>query len=87
MKIKRELCASVAVVAVALVTVLLAFSPSPPPRSVADSKWLPYLAGVSNVLAAMTPHEIKEGFQGTKDQAEKLWSEHRLASPGQLRRE
>jgi len=76
-----------AVVAVALVTVLLAFSPSPPPRSVADSKWLPYLSGVSNVLAAMTPREIKEGFRETQDKAEKMWSEHRLPPPAPVRHE
>ncbi len=31
------------VIAVALVTVLLAFAPSPPPRSVVDSKLMPYM--------------------------------------------
>ena len=41
----------------------MAFAPSPPPRSVVDSKLLPYIAGASDLLAAMTPHEIKDAFR------------------------
>ncbi len=76
-----------ALIAVALVTVLLAFAPAPPPASVAESKWLPYMAGVSNVLAAMTPREIKEGFRETKDKAQKIWSDNRLKGPAPVRHE
>jgi membrane protein required for colicin V production len=75
------------VIAVALVTVLLAFSPSPPPRSVTDSKLLPYVAEVSTVLALMTPHEIKDAFRDTKDKARKAWSENARRQPEGLRRE
>lgn len=76
-----------AVIAVALVTVLMAFSPSPPPYSVADSKWMPYFASISNILAAMTPREIKDNFRETKEKAEKLWSDHRADVPGPARHE
>src|SRR5580704_13792687 len=43
------------VVGVALVTVLLAFAPNPPPASVVDSQLVPYLASTSDVLASVTP--------------------------------
>lgn len=66
-----------ALVAVALVTVLMAFAPSPAPRSVGDSKLMPYVATVSSVLATLTPHEIRDGFWATKDGAQKMWQEHR----------
>jgi membrane protein required for colicin V production len=75
------------VVAVALVTVLMAFAPSPPPRSVVDSKLLPYMAGTSDFLAAMTPHEMKEAFRDAKEKAEKVWSEQARRETGGLRRE
>jgi membrane protein required for colicin V production len=74
-------------IAVALVTVLLAFSPSPPPRSVTDSKLLPYVAEVSSVLALMTPHDIKDAFRDTKDKARQAWSENARRRPEGLRRE
>ena len=76
-----------AFIMVALVTVLLAFAPSPPPRSVVDSKLIPYTASISNVLAFLTPREIKEGFRETEEKARKTWSEHRSPPAGVLRRE
>lgn len=74
-------------IAAALVTVLMAFAPSPPPRSVVGSKLLPYFAGVSDFLAAMTPHEIKDSFRAAREKAEKAWSERAPREPGGLRRE
>lgn len=61
-------------IAVVLVTVLLAFAPTPPPRSLVESKMLPYVVDASNVLAAATPHEIKDAFRETKDQVKKMWN-------------
>ena len=58
------------VIAAAMVTVLLAFAPSPPPPSVVDSKLLPYVIDVSDVLAALTPREIKDQFYATQGQSE-----------------
>jgi membrane protein required for colicin V production len=75
------------VIAAAMVTVLLAFSPSPPPRSVLDSKLLPYVINVSGVLAAMTPHEIKDQFYATKDKVKAVWSAHNIGKPEGLRHE
>jgi len=74
------------VIAAAMVTVLLAFSPSPPPASVVDSRLLPYVIDVSDVLAALTPREIKNQFYATKDKVKQVWSAHNLHKP-ELRHE
>jgi membrane protein required for colicin V production len=75
------------VIAAAMVTVLLAFSPAPPPPSVIDSKLLPYVIDVSDVLASLTPHEIKEQFYATKDKVKAVWSAHNTRKPAELRHE
>jgi membrane protein required for colicin V production len=69
------------VIAIALVTVLLAFAPNPPPRSITDSKMMPYVIDASNILTDITPHEIREAFQDTKDKVKRVWSEHGASSP------
>jgi membrane protein required for colicin V production len=75
------------VIAAAMVTVLLACSPSPPPRSVVDSKMLPYVINVSDVLAALTPREIKDSFYATKEKVSAVWSAHNTRKPEGLRHE
>jgi membrane protein required for colicin V production len=75
------------VVAAAMVTVLLAFAPSPPPPSVVDSKLLPYVINVSGVLAAVTPREIKDSFYATKDKVKADWEAHNSRPPAELRHE
>src|SRR5690349_1186108 len=42
------------VMAVAVTTVLLAFAPNPPPRSIVESRTMPYVIDASNILAAAT---------------------------------
>jgi membrane protein required for colicin V production len=64
------------VVAVAIITVLLAFAPSPPPRSVVDSRLMPYMLDASNILATLTPRELKDAFRDTKDKVKRTWSDH-----------
>jgi membrane protein required for colicin V production len=64
------------VIAAAMATVLLAFAPSPPPPSVVNSKLLPYVINVSYVLAAMTPHEIKDRFYAAEDKVKSAWNAH-----------
>ena len=61
------------VIAAAMATVLLAFAPTPPPPSVVDSKLLPYVINVSEVLAALTPREIKDSFYAAKDKVKASW--------------
>jgi membrane protein required for colicin V production len=70
------------VIAVALVTVLLAFAPSPPPHSVTDSKLMPFVIDASNILSDITPREIKESFQDTKDKVKRIWAEHKNPNSG-----
>lgn len=74
-------------IAVALVTVLLAFAPSPPPRSIAESKLMPYVADAANIIALLTPREVKDAFREAKEKAEKLWSERSKRPPEGLRHE
>jgi membrane protein required for colicin V production len=74
-------------IAAAMATVLLAFAPSPPPPSVVGSKVLPYVISVSDVLAAVTPHEIKDSFYATKDKVKADWSAHKSSKPEGLRHE
>jgi membrane protein required for colicin V production len=75
------------VIAAGMVTVLVAFAPSPPPRSVVDSKFMPYVINVSNVFAALTPHEIKDAFYAAKDKMKTAWSEQTARKPDGLRHE
>jgi len=76
------------IICAAMATVLLAFAPSPPPRSVLESKSLPYVVDVAGVLAAMTPHDIKDAFHDAKDKVQKDWEARRQPKrPGDARRE
>jgi membrane protein required for colicin V production len=75
------------VIAAGMVTVLLAFSPAPPPASVVDSRLLPYVITVSGIFAALTPREIKDAFAATKDKVKADWSEQTARKPAGLRRE
>jgi membrane protein required for colicin V production len=61
------------VVAVALVTVVVACSPAPPPDMVARSTVIPYLLGPSNVMAAMIPKELRDSFHDTTDKVRHMW--------------
>ena len=69
------------VIAAALVTVLVAFAPSPPPKSITDSKVMPYVISAANILAAATPHEIKDAFRDTQDKVKRIWEEHLQHKP------
>ena len=75
------------VMAAALVTVLLAFAPTPPPRSVVESKTMPYVIDASNILAVLTPHEVKEAFQETKEKVKKIWSDQTTKPAPEVRHE
>jgi membrane protein required for colicin V production len=74
------------VIAAALVTVLVAFAPSPPPKSLVDSKVMPYVIAASNILAAATPHEIKDAFRDTQDKVKRIWEEHQQHKPPALQK-
>jgi uncharacterized membrane protein required for colicin V production len=61
------------VIAVALVTVVIACAPTPPPDMVARSRVVPYLLGPSDAMAAMIPRELRDSFHETTGQVRKMW--------------
>jgi len=65
------------VIAIAIVTVVVACSPTPPPDMVARSTVIPYLLGPSNVMAAMIPRELRDSFHDTTDKVRKAWPKHK----------
>jgi len=61
-------------IGVALVTAIMAFATGDrPPASVIHSRLAPYVVGASRVVAAMAPHEVKEGFRKTYDRVKSAW--------------
>jgi membrane protein required for colicin V production len=61
-------------IAVALVTGIMAFSPTEqPPDAVVRSRLAPYVVDAANVFTAMAPHELKEGFRRTYTQVKTAW--------------
>jgi len=75
------------VIAAGMVTVLLAFAPSPPPGSVVNSKLMPYVISVSGIFAVLTPREIKDSFSATKDKVKADWSAQTAQKPEGARQE
>lgn len=61
------------VAAIAVVLVLVAFTPKPPPRSVAESRYAPYLVGAAAVLTEIAPRELRDGFIASYNQIKDLW--------------
>jgi membrane protein required for colicin V production len=63
-----------ALIAVALVMGIMAFSPEGrPPAAVVNSRLSPYVASASRVFAAAAPHELKEGFRRTYGEVRSAW--------------
>jgi membrane protein required for colicin V production len=64
------------VLCVAMVTVITAFAPAPPPQIIAESKVMPYLTSAANVMAALAPSELKQNFNDSVQRLRKYWDEH-----------
>jgi membrane protein required for colicin V production len=62
-----------ALITVALVAVLMAFTPKPMPNWMVDSKLLPYATGASGRLASLAPNTIKEAFRESLREIRTLW--------------
>jgi len=61
-------------IAVALILGIMAFSPGgPPPASVVHSRTAPYVIDGARVVAAMAPHDVREGFRKTYAQVKSAW--------------
>ncbi len=61
------------VVAVALMTIVLACVPSPPPQVLVDSRTMPYVIRAAALLAELTPHELKDAVIGTQSKIRDIW--------------
>ncbi len=63
-------------IALALVTGLMAFSASNrAPEAIVESRVAPYVTGAADVVAAMAPYELKEGFRKTYAQVKAAWDD------------
>lgn len=71
-----------AVIAVVLISGLMAFSHGDtPPSAVLNSHLAPYLVGAANVAADVAPHEFKEGFRKAYGQVKQAWATARRQVP------
>lgn len=76
------------VLAVAVVTVVTAFAPSPPPEFIVHSKVMPYAAAAGNVFASLAPRELKDGYHESLARMRDIWNEVKSqAKPGKLKKE
>ncbi len=64
-----------ALVVAVLADVLIAFSPSPVPTFLEDSRVLPYASQVAATLAELAPRELKDAFTQQWQSLKQLWSE------------
>jgi len=62
------------VVSVAVVMVLVAFTPGTnPPQGVVRSRLAPYVIDAAHVLTAATPYELKDEFRKRYEQVKNIW--------------
>jgi uncharacterized membrane protein required for colicin V production len=71
-----------ALASVALVAVLLAFTPTPVPNWLVDSKVLPYEMGASNLLSRLAPPELKNALNTSVQEVRRIWLEELRKSHG-----
>jgi membrane protein required for colicin V production len=64
-----------ALMAVAFVAVLLAFTPKPLPNWMVDSTILPYAINASDVCADLAPNAIKDAFRESMHDIRTLWEQ------------
>ena len=64
-----------AVVAIAFVAVLMAFTPRPLPNWMVDSALLPYAIDASDLCASLAPKGIKDSFREGMNDIRKAWDE------------
>jgi len=62
-----------AVIGIALVLALMAFSPKPPPRSVVRSRLAPYFIDAAHVCAAVAPREVREAVEESYSKIKDAW--------------
>jgi membrane protein required for colicin V production len=75
------------IIAAVFVTVLLAFTPTPPPNWMVDSMVLPYVMGASHVASELAPAAIKDAFRASMDELRKIWEEEVKRGKGRPKRD
>jgi membrane protein required for colicin V production len=73
-----------ALVALAVVMILCAFSRNPPPSSVVHSRAAPYLIEAANLVASLAPRELRDGFDSSYEKVKQLWKEMWKSPSGKL---
>jgi membrane protein required for colicin V production len=62
-------------IAIALVSVLVAFAPRPLPDWIVHSRLLPWVARASDITASLAPKAVKEAYRDTLAEIRRLWDE------------
>ncbi|MBV9759574.1 MAG: CvpA family protein [Acidobacteriaceae bacterium] len=62
-----------ALIVAALVDILVAYSPSPTPAYLENSRLMPYAGEVSSWLASVAPRELKDAFTEQMENLKQLW--------------
>ena len=68
-------------IAIAFISVLLAFTPKPLPNWMVDSQVLPYAIDASNMCAALAPKAIKDAFRESMLDVRKAWEDQLKKKP------
>lgn len=64
-----------AVIGIALVLALMAFSPKPPPRAVVRSRLAPYFIDAAHICAALAPREVREAVEESYSKIRDAWDQ------------
>ena len=68
-----------ALLSIAVVMVLMAFSSKPPPPSIVGSSLAPYFVEAADTLVMVAPTEMKDAFRKAYELVKKAWSERSLS--------
>jgi uncharacterized membrane protein required for colicin V production len=62
--------------AAALVMAIMAFTPgTAPPDAVVHSRCSPYVVDAARLMAAVAPHELKDGFHKSYERVKSIWKD------------
>jgi membrane protein required for colicin V production len=71
-------------VSVALLMIMLAFAPTRTHNAVVDSYFAPYVMESANLLSAIAPFELKDGFRRSYEDIKKAWGDTMKRKPKKL---
>jgi membrane protein required for colicin V production len=63
------------VLGIVIIMLMIAFSPNPPPDSVRESRFAPYLVQASTLLSHFAPRELRDAYDVGKEKLQKAWEE------------